>query len=362
MQHAKSLRPAVREPGDLSMLPVRPAPERRPVVQLVVPGAPAAAAPPPVAVPPSWKPVSLRLEYQLGEMPVLRLPLRALTISGGSLDGEVPAGDGPRPPDDLRSGKKDAALVSSLPIADKLPRLSLHQGLIRYVPAQYRRYYVDLQKGSFDDYLAGFSSKTRSTLRRKIRKLAEVGAMECREYRTPGQIDDFLVLARPLSERTYQERLMGKGLPVSEEFEQEMQRLARAGQLRAYLLTVDGRPAAFILCPIHDGVVQYEWVGYEPDLATLSPGTVLQCLALEKLFAEGTHRLFDFTEGEGSHKEFWARSFAQCADVYYFRSTARNALMVGGHAALRSLSRTAVTVLGRLGIKDRIKNGLRAIR
>ena len=344
MQQAKALRATVPD------LPVA-APERRP---------------PPVRLVedeiPRWKAVSLRLEYQLGEMPFLRLPLRGLTTSGGALDGGAQFGDGPRPPDELRAGTKDAALVSSLPITEALPRLSVQDGLIRYVPAQYKRYYVDLQKGSFEDYLAGFSSKTRGTLRRKVRKCAESAReMECREYRTPGQIDDFLALARPLSDRTYQERLLGKGLPTTAEFEDEMQALAAAGQLRAYLLTLDGRPAAFILCPIKDGVVQYEWVGYEPDFAPLSPGTVLQYLALEKLFAEGCHRLFDFTEGEGSHKEFWARGFAQCADVYYFRNTVKNAIMVGGHATLRSVSRSAVSLLDRLGIKDRIKNGLRAI-
>ncbi|MEM8725849.1 MAG: hypothetical protein AAGE86_10050, partial [Pseudomonadota bacterium] len=39
----------------------------------------------------------------------------------------------------------------------------------------YRRHYIDMA-GTYQDYLARFSSKTRSTLRRKARKLAkEVG-------------------------------------------------------------------------------------------------------------------------------------------------------------------------------------------
>ena len=140
-----------------------------------------------------------------------------------------------------------------------------------------------------------------------------------------------------------------------------MRQLAASGQLRAYLLTVDGRPAAFILCPIHDGVVQCEWVGYEPDLAALSPGTVLQYLVLERLFAEGIHRLFDFTEGEGAHKQLWARRSARCADVYYLRLTLKNGLMVGGHAALAAASHTAVTLLDRLGMKARVKGVLRKL-
>ena len=83
---------------------------------------------------------------------------------------------------------------------------------------------------------------------------------------------------------------------------------------------------------------------------------------LEKLFAEGRFQLFDFTEGEGGHKEFWARSHAQCADVYYFPTNLKNAALVGCHSALFSVSRTAVRTLDRFGWKDKLKRALRSWR
>jgi CelD/BcsL family acetyltransferase involved in cellulose biosynthesis len=308
-----------------------------------------------------WTATPLEMEFRLGEFRLLTLNLRGVWLPGQ----RASAGAGePLPPADAFAGLTDAALVRSLPVDQPLPRLSLRNGFIRYVPSQYRRYFVSLKDGTFEQYLQGFSSKSRNTLKRKIRKCADAhgGDMVLREFRTRAEIQEFLGLARPLSDRTYQERLMGKGLPADHTFQDEIFALADAGNARGYLLLLGGRPAAYLLCPIYDGRVLYEWVGYEPDLATLSPGTVLQYLALEKLFAEGCFELFDFTEGEGGHKEFWARSHAQCADVYYFPRNLKNAALVGCHTALDSVSRTAVRTLDRLGIKDRLKRALRRWR
>ena len=305
-----------------------------------------------------WTATPLEMEFRFGEYRLLTVNLRGVSLAGQRADGQS------LPPTDTFSGPTDAALVRSLPVEQPLPRLSLHNGLIRYVPSQYRRYFVSLKDGTFEQYLQGFSGKSRNTLKRKIRKCAEAhgGDMVCREFRTRAEIAEFLELARPLSERTYQERLMGKGLPSDRAFHDEIFALADAGNARGYLLFLGGRPAAFLLCPIYDGRVLYEWVGYEPDLAGLSPGTVLQYLALEKLFAEQRFDLFDFTEGEGGHKEFWSRSHAQCADVYYFPRSIKNAALVGCHTALDSVSRTAVRTLDRLGVKDRLKRALRRWR
>jgi CelD/BcsL family acetyltransferase involved in cellulose biosynthesis len=308
----------------------------------------------------SWRPAPLELEFRLGEFRVLTVNLKGMTLLGQvGAGGEAGAGDGPLPPEGLFASDAQAAIVRSLPIGQPLPRLSLRGRFIRYVPAQYRRYFVDLRQGTFEQYLLGFSSKSRNTLKRKIRKC---GDLVCREFRTRAEIEEFLALVRPLSDRTYQERLLGRGLPSDQAFLDEVFALADAGNARGYLLLVGGRPAAFLLCPIYDGRVLYEWVGYEPDLAALSPGTVLQYFVLEKLFAEGRFQLFDFTEGEGGHKEFWARSHAQCADVYYFPTNLKNAALVGCHSALHTVSRTAVRTLDRLGWKDKLKRALRGWR
>jgi len=309
-----------------------------------------------------WKPTSLPLEFRVGEIELRTVTLNGLVYRGLFGDPDFPVG-GPPPPAELLGGEVEAALVYSAPVTEALPRLGHEHGVLRYVPSQYRRHFLDLRDGTFPQYLEGFSSKTRSTLRRKVRKWSESQAgpdqPAMRVYRTPAEIETFLGLARGLSEKTYQERLLGRGLPTEPAFYAEMLALAAEDQLRGYLLFSKEQPAAFLLCPIREGCVLYEWVGYDPAFATFSPGTVLQFLALEHLFGEERHRLFDFTEGEGEHKAFWARGHAPCADIYYLRPTLRNRALVGGHAGLHLASRAAVHLLDRYGVKARLKRLLR---
>jgi len=215
--------------------------------------------------------------------------------------------------------------------------------------------------GTFEDYLKQFSSKSRSTLRRKVRKYGQLcgGEPDWRTYRTAAEMEEFYRLARDVSRKTYQERLLDAGLPESDEFRKELLAAAERDFTRGYLLFHESRPVAYLHCPIHDGVVFYGHLGYDPEYAKWSPGTVLQHLALEQLFMEPDLRMFDFTEGEGQHKSFFATHSALCADIYYLRRSLRNRGLVRLHAVLEAFSRALVRQLDRLGLKERIKRLIR---
>ena len=111
---------------------------------------------------------------------------------------------------------------------------------------------------------------------------------------------------------------------------------------------------------MRNGVLLYDYLGYDPEYRDWSPGTILQLLALERIFAERCHRIFDFTEGEGSHKELFASGSRDCADILFLQATARNQLVVRSHAALATGSRGMVNVLEILKIKAAIKRLIRS--
>jgi CelD/BcsL family acetyltransferase involved in cellulose biosynthesis len=68
----------------------------------------------------------------------------------------------------------------------------------------------------------------------------------------------------------------------------------------------------------------YAHLGYDPEFADLSPGTVLLAEALRALMAERRFRLFDFTEGEGAHKLRFASGTVDCVDLLLLRPTLLN--------------------------------------
>lgn len=228
----------------------------------------------------------------------------------------------------------------------------------------YRRHYIDMQTG-FDAYMARFSAKTRSTLRRKARKLAdEAGAYRISEHRTPVEIATFLDAALPLSAKTYQARLLDAGLPAGPVARRVMQEAAEADRMRAFLLHAGGQPVAYLALPVvgpePDATLVYAHLGYDPAWARLSPGTVLQIDALERLFAERRYRWFDFTEGDGAHKELFGTGYAACSSLMLLRPTLANHTLIRARGAFDASVLQAKTLAARSGALGRIRALLRA--
>lgn len=256
----------------------------------------------------------------------------------------------------------DGFLVRSLPVQEAPRRLLLLPDSIQYVPTQYQRFYIVIQS-SFEEYLRKFSSKSRNTLRRKVRRFAESsgGQADWREYRTVEEMRQFYGVALQISALTYQERLLKAGLPMDPGFQTEVLELASRGLTRGYLLYYRGRAIAYMLCTLtNTGVSLYQYVGYDPGFRSWSPGTVLFCLVFEKLFSQRDSRIFDFTEGEGDQKRFFATASIRCADVYHFRRSGRVLFLVVLHSGLDLLSRAIVQTLDRLKLRTWVKKFLRS--
>ena len=185
-------------------------------------------------------------------------------------------------------------------------------------------------------------------------------------YRTPQEIEEFYALARSVSARSYQERLLDAGLPGGDAFREAMIRAAGEGNIRGYLIFLDAEAIAYLYCPIRDGVVQYAYLGYLLEFTDLSPGTVLLWLTMEDLFKEGGHRVFDFTEGGARSKHGQKRLFAtgsvQCADVYVLRFTLANAGIVLAHAGVEWIVVRTGKLLEAAGVKRGVRRVVRRFR
>jgi CelD/BcsL family acetyltransferase involved in cellulose biosynthesis len=257
-----------------------------------------------------------------------------------------------------RDSGVDGAVIRSQPVEASPPRLRFRQGMLFYCPSRYRRFWIQF-RGSFEEYTKKFSGKTRSTLARKVRRFREAAGAEpvFREFKRPEEIEEFFRLARQVSEKTYQERLLDAGLPATDAFRAGLVDLARQGRVRGFILSLAGRPVAYLYCPMYrdSGILFYSHLGYDPEFEHLSPGTVLQYLALERLFSDGGVKLFDFLEGETPQKEMFATGSTLCADLFYFRPTARNACLVLLRYATDSLSTALVGLFAALGVKRWLK-------
>jgi Acetyltransferase (GNAT) domain len=214
--------------------------------------------------------------------------------------------------------------------------LSFDRKAIRYAAYRGQRYFIDLASGSLNDYLARFSSKTRNTLRRKVRHFAEHsgGTIDFRYYASPDEMIEFRHHAIALSLLTYQ-RKIGWAFPETEEFKNRLIEDAEAGRVCGFLLMHDNTPVAYAFCRTQQDIMTYAVLGYDPGFARLSPGTVLLTLIIERLFMERRFRLFDFGGMAAEYKAFFATGSVDYVKVIWFPATAQHFLLVTAHYLVR---------------------------
>ena len=307
----------------------------------------------------SWHYQQVPLKFQLSDWTIfsVSLPLQVRAVK--LIEQTLPVNITSLTNEDLMEGSQ-GFLIRNLPVEKNLPKISRFKDFLCYVPLKYKHNYIDL-KQSFDSYQKKFSSKTKSTIKRKVKKYSDYcgGTIPWKTYKEPGEVREFFKFARAVSKLTYQERLLDAGLPSSEDFIEQSEALADNQNLRAYILFDGERPVSYLYCPIYDGVLIYSYLGYDPAYMDKSVGTVLHWLALQEIFSESKFLYFDFTEGDSAHKSLFATHQRQCANVFFVRRTLRNYFLIYGQLFLDEFSRVIGRALEGLGFKAKVKRFLR---
>jgi hypothetical protein len=306
-----------------------------------------------------WTLRAVPFKFQLSDLTLFSLAVPLQVRAESLADATPPATSLAPPVEELMKGS-EGFVVRGLPLQEEARVLTRTGDFFCYVPSQYQHCYIDLSQ-SFEDYQKKFSSKTRSTINRKIKKYAEYsgGTIRWKSYKSPDEVREFFGLARAVSKSSYQERLLDSGLPNSEEFVRGAVAIAGEDRIRAYLLFDGERPVSYLYCPVTDGILSYAYLGYDPEYMDKSVGMVLQWLALQELFGERCYRYFDFTEGQSDHKRLFSTHQRLCGNVFMLRRSLRNGVIIYSHLAMDRFSRWLGETLDRFGIKAKIKRALR---
>lgn len=306
-----------------------------------------------------WQTTQSRLRFMLSDFVLFekQLSLKTLARQPDFEVADVPPLELPAEP--LAAGEQ-GYLMRSVRLHERRPVLESKDGYLYYTPAQFDRYFIDLNQ-TFEEYSGKFSSKTRSTIRRKIKKFSAQceGEFHWRRYSTPEEVEEFFAHARTVSSKSYQEKLLDAGLPDSPEFLAQMKHDAALDQVRGYLLFDGEKPLAYMYCPISNGSLLYHSLGYDPEYLRWSVGTILHWFAFEDLFGEGLFRYFDFTEGQSEHKRMYSTGSVLCGNVYIFPRTLANRVLLNSHHSVDKLSTYLGDLLQRWGLKARVRRFIR---
>jgi len=222
---------------------------------------------------------------------------------------------------------------------------------------------VDLPR-SPDEYRARFSAKTRSTWARKARKLeGERGSLSLRVYTQADQVIDLLTTVEPVSKLTYHYHLLGRDLsPGNIRLAENLQRWARRGWLRSYVLFTGERAVAYAIGSLSRRRYSYDLPGFDPALSSTSPGILLLLRMIDDLIESNAADVFDFGGGHADYKELLAnRSFPEINALLVRRNPYAQGIaylqrgMVGG-------THRVAQVMERFQLKSRIKNWIRGLK
>ncbi len=149
---------------------------------------------------------------------------------------------------------------------------------------------------SFETYLASRHSHARQELERKVRKLAREWTPEWTVASSPEECTRAMPAVLAIEEKSWKAE-DGTALHSRENVRRfylsVARRMAAAGWLRLYLLSLNGRPAAYILgAQFRDEYLAIK-TSYDQELRRASPGQVLFHYALRDSF-ERRLAVFDF--------------------------------------------------------------------
>jgi hypothetical protein len=257
------------------------------------------------------------IDLRLGYMSFWKIPVLSLTFVHGGFLGTCSLETAKLLVESVRrslSGNEaDTAFFNNIPCnspllessiklpgffcRDHFPVVSMHRSLV--LPSSTEELYSRLPK------------KGRHALRRRSKKFLEAfpKSLDVRCFHDPGEIGRMCEDEEQIARKTYQ-RSLGVGFIDNYETRQRLHLRASSGQLRGFVLYVDGKPCAFWNGTLRGHVFYTDiGMGYDPDFAQYSPGMYLMMRVVEA-FCEGDLygrvREIDFGLGDAEYKDFLA--------------------------------------------------------
>jgi len=155
--------------------------------------------------------------------------------------------------------------------------------------------YIQLP-ATWDALLAALPKKMRWTIRKGEKDLMALGALTYEEMAAPADVPRLLAAIYAIEQQSWKEQ-SGTSITAQDAqrafYESFVELAAQAGILSAHVLSVAGKPVAYILgIAAGDGVFLDQKESFDLAFSEYSPGHVLKRYAIQTLLARGV-RLYD---------------------------------------------------------------------
>lgn len=154
---------------------------------------------------------------------------------------------------------------------------------------------------SWEEYLELLTAKQRHELRRKLRRLEEMGTVSYRVVDNKGAVDGLMDVFLKLFTESREDKAAFL-TPERESFFRAIAgAMAEAGLVRFGILEVDAVPAAVVMCFDYRDTLYLYNSGYDPRYSFLSVGLLSKAMYIRDSIQRGKKR-FDFLKGSEVYK------------------------------------------------------------
>jgi len=216
-------------------------------------------------------------------------------------------------------------------------------------------------ENSFDHYFSSLSSNTRRNIKKCKKKITSdfSDTPELVRVTESDQVEEFLYCAQQVSQKTYQCKMLGKGLYKTEAVCASNRFAADKGWLRSYLFYIQKKPVAFIEGFQYAGTYQGWHHGSDPALSKYSIGMLLWVAALSDLYGWNKPDWFDFGSGDAFYKQKLSNTTISGVNNYLWPLTWKNKIRVESYRTFIGFNRFASKMAEQFKLKARLKRFFR---
>lgn len=212
--------------------------------------------------------------------------------------------------------------------------------------------------GSVEEYLKTLGKGSRRDLKRTTSALMSDTAVRCavKRFVAPTDVDRFFQDGILISDKTYQKKLLGRGLALGGKVEAQIRFAAAKGAFIGHILYVNDAPVAFQYGISYRRTHFVEQVGYDPAWANRHVGSVLFFEVLSD-FEKNKDDIgaLDFGQGMTLFKERTTNAQQPVAHYVLLKRTASGFVVYQAARTAKGFAQLLHRVLDRLRIRESIK-------
>jgi ribosomal protein S18 acetylase RimI-like enzyme len=210
---------------------------------------------------------------------------------------------------------------------------------------RFGNWYLEVGGRSYAEYLGSLPSRLQNTLKRKAKKLDQLGPVRYEIVQAADAVDAGMTAYEAVYARSWKQGVEGYP-PFLRDIAHEF---ARRGWLRLGVLWIGERATAAQLWFVYDRTASIFKLAYDPEYTEHSVGSLLTAHLMHHVIDADHVRIVDYLSGDDAYKRDWmsARRERWGLRAYRLRSVA--GLAGAARSVAGSLARRGLSVVRRTG-------------